>query len=268
MGVTFDNSEERFVFDFEHDGTDDIVSLTGEGYQMEAFGKCFYYGYEFSDQVDGNVRSAFIKHVKFTDDLQNNPDLTQFIKKAIDQLNRRINLYDYNLVVMPESSSRVNLYMLRYIYRFAQPLLRKMELVKSLPASISFDMDAYEQSYLNDVLENGRPRYTQAQKEEVKQSIGKMLDLIHQKDYFTIARDVRKSRFRPYMMNFLRFASEQDKELCATIRKQNILVIDDVTTSGSTLNEILRVLRILNEDNKVSIFSLIGRKDLMAETMN
>lgn len=268
MGVTFDNSEERFVFDFEHDGTDDIVSLTGEGYQVEAFGKCFYYGYEFSDQVDGNVRSAFIKHVKFTDDLQNNPDLTQFIKKAIDQLNRRINLYDYNLVVMPESSSRVNLYMLRYIYRFAQPLLRKMELVKSLPASISFDMDAYEQSYLNDVLENGRPRYTQAQKEEVKQSIRKMLDLIHQKDYFTIARDVRKSRFRPYMMNFLRFASEQDKELCATIRKQNILVIDDVTTSGSTLNEILRVLRILNEDNKVSIFSLIGRKDLMAETMN
>ncbi len=268
MGVTFDNSEERFVFDFEHDGTDDIVSLTGEGYQVEAFGKCFYYGYEFSDQVDGNVRSAFIKHVKFTDDLQNNPDLTQFIKKAIDQLNRRINLYDYNLVVMPESSSRVNQYMLRYIYRFAQPLLRKMELVKSLPASISFDMDAYEQSYLNDVLENGRPRYTQAQKEEVKQSIRKMLDLIHQKDYFTIARDVRKSRFRPYMMNFLRFASEQDKELCATIRKQNILVIDDVTTSGSTLNEILRVLRILNEDNKVSIFSLIGRKDLMAETMN
>lgn len=268
MGVTFDNSEERFVFDFEHDGTDDIVSLTGEGYQVEAFGKCFYYGYEFSDQVDSNVRSAFIKHVKFTDDLQNNPDLTQFIKKAIDQLNRRINLYDYNLVVMPESSSRVNQYMLRYIYRFAQPLLRKMELVKSLPASISFDMDAYEQSYLNDVLENGRPRYTQAQKEEVKQSIGKMLDLIHQKDYFTIARDVRKSRFRPYMMNFLRFASEQDKELCATIRKQNILVIDDVTTSGSTLNEILRVLRILNEDNKVSIFSLIGRKDLMAETMN
>ncbi|MBR2237658.1 MAG: hypothetical protein IJ887_07250 [Prevotella sp.] len=267
MGVTFDNKEQRFVFDFEHDGKDDIVSLTGDGYQVEAFGRCFYYGYEFSDQVDGSVRSAFIKHVKFTEDLQNNPDLTHFIKKAIDNLNRRINLYDFNLVVMPESSSKVNQYMLRYIYRFAQPMLRKMELVKSLPARISFDMDAYEQSYLNDVLENGRPRYTQAQKDEVKQSIAKMLDLIHQKDYFTIARDVKKSRFRPYMMNFLRFATEQDKELCATIRKQNILVMDDVTTSGSTLNEVLRALRILNDDNEITIFSLIGRKDLMAETM-
>ena len=267
MGVTFNTTDQTFVFDFEHDGIGDIVSLTGDGYQVEAFGRCFYYGYEFSDEVDGSVRSAFIKHVKFTDDLQNNPDLTQFIKKAIDQLNRRINLYDYNLVVMPESSSKVNQYMLRYIYRFAQPMLRKMQLVKALPANIGFDMDGFEQSYLDDVLENGRPRYTKAQKEEVKQSIQKMLDLIHQKDYFTIAKDVRKSRFRPYMMNFLRFASEEDEQLCATIRKQNILVMDDVTTSGSTLNEVLRTLRILNEDNEVTIFSLIGRKDLMAEAI-
>ena len=267
MGVTYDNTEKKFVFDFEHDGAEDIVGLTGDGYQVEAFGKCFYYGYEFSDQVDGIVRSAFIKYVKFTEELQDTPDLTNFIKKAIDNLDKQIDLYDYDLVVMPESSSKVNQYMLRYIYRFAQPTLRKMELVKSLPASISFDMDAYEQSYLNDVLENGRPRYTQAQKDEVKQSINKMLDLIHQKDYFTIAKDVKKSRFRPYMMNFLKFASEEDAELCSKIRQQNVLVIDDVTTSGSTLNEVLRTLRILNEDNEITIFSLIGRKDLMAESL-
>ena len=35
------------------------------------------------------------------------------------------------------------------------PMLRKMELVKALPASISFDMDGYEQSYLNDVIQEG-----------------------------------------------------------------------------------------------------------------
>ena len=51
------------------------------------------------------------------------------------------------------------------------------------------------------------------------------------------------------------------------IRKQNVLVIDDVSTSGSTLNKILRTLRILNEYNEITIFSLIGRKDLMAESM-
>ncbi|MBR4690177.1 MAG: hypothetical protein IKO90_06915, partial [Bacteroidales bacterium] len=69
MGVTFDIEKNCFVFDFEHDGVNDIIRLTGEGYQVEAFGKCFYYGYEFSDEVDGNVRSAFIKYVKFSESL-------------------------------------------------------------------------------------------------------------------------------------------------------------------------------------------------------
>ncbi len=57
-----------------------------------------------------------------------------------------------------------------------------------------------------------------------------------------------------------------DEELCSMICQQNVLVIDDVTTSGSTLNEVLRTLRILNEDNDITIFSLIGRKDLMADS--
>ena len=266
MGVRFDNEEQRFVFDFEHDGAEDIVSLTGDGYQVEAFGKCFYYGYEFSEQTDGALRTAFIKYVKFSPSLQDKPDLTQFIQKAINNLSHKVNLYDYDLVVMPESSSRVNQYMLRYIYRFAQPTLRKMELIKQLPSRISFDMDGFQEAYLDDVLENGRPRYTEAQKAEVRQSIEQMLDLIHQKDYFTIARDVKKSRFRPYMKEFLRFASTADEELCRSIREQNVLVIDDVTTSGSTLNEVLRTLRILNDDNQITIFSLIGRRDLMADS--
>jgi hypothetical protein len=264
MGVKYIEGG-KFLFDFEHDGIDDIISLTGDGYQIEAFGKCFYYGYEFSEQVDGNVRSAFIKYVKFSERLLDNPELTNFIQRAIDNLNKVIDLYDYDLVVMPESSSKVNLYMLRYIYRFAQPMLREMELVKALPERISFDMDGYEKQYLNDVLENGRPRYTEKQKEEVKQSINNMMELIHQKDYFTIAKDVKKSKMRPYITKFLTYKDESDKELCTRIHNQNILVIDDITTSGSTLNEVLRALRVINDDNNISIFSLIGRKDLMAD---
>lgn len=267
MGVTFDDIEKKFVFDFEHDGAEDIVSLTGNGYQVEAFGRCFYYGYEFTAQVESSVRTAFIKYVKFSEALQNSPDLTSFIKKAVDDLHKKINLYNYDLVVMPESKSEVNKYMLRYIYRFAQPTLCKMTLVKALPANISFDMDAYEKQYLDDVLENGMPRYSSTAKEQAKDSINTMLEMIHKKEYFTIARDVKKSRLRPYIMNFLRFGSEEEKELCSKIHQQNVLIIDDVTTSGSTLNEILRTLRILNEDNEITIFSLIGRNDLMADSL-
>ena len=89
MGVTFDDTTKKFVFDFEHDGAEDIVSLTSNGYQVKAFGKCFYYGYEFTEQVESSIRTAFIKYVKFTNDLQNTPNLTDFIKNAIDNLHKK-----------------------------------------------------------------------------------------------------------------------------------------------------------------------------------
>lgn len=265
MGIKF--LDEIFTFDFLHDNNQDIIKLTEDIYQVKAFGKCFYYGYEFSDDVNGNVRTEFIKYLKFNNNLKSEHNLTQFIQRAIDNLHSKINLYDYNLVIMPQSSSKVNQYMLRYIYRFAQPTLQYMELVKALPEDISFDIKAYEKQYLDDILENGRPRYTEQQKESAIKSINEMMDLIHKKDYFTIAKDVKKSKFRPYIFHFLNFKNDEDKDLCATIRKQNILIVDDVTTSGSTLNEILRALRIINEDNNITIFSLLGRKDLMVESI-
>ena len=37
MGITYDSILQRFVFDFEHDGSEAIVSLTGTGnYQPNA----------------------------------------------------------------------------------------------------------------------------------------------------------------------------------------------------------------------------------------
>lgn len=262
MGITYKNITHKF----SHDGVNDIIELTGMGHQVEAFSKCFYYGYEFSENVDGSVRSSFIKHLKFCPDLRSDKNLTQFIQKAINDLNRKTNLYDYDFVIMPEFSSRVNEYMVRYIYRFAQPMLREIMLVKSLPERIDFDMDAFSRQYLDTTLENGRPRYTESQKQQVIETISDMMDSIHKKDYFTIAKDVKKSKMRPFIVDFLSFRDEEDKKICKSIQNQNVLIIDDIATSGSTLNEVLRTLRILNENNNITIFSLIGRKDLMVES--
>ena len=119
-------------------------------------------------------------------------DIGLSIQRAVDSAHEKINLYYYDIVVMPENRTKINQYMLRYIYRFNQPKLCSVEDILSKP---------------------------------------------------------------------------MDEELSSRIRQQNVLVIDDVTTSGSTLNEVLRTLRILNEDNDITIFSLIGRSDLMAESM-
>jgi hypothetical protein len=140
MGVTFDDTEKKFVFDFEHDGAED---------------KSFQ------------------------------------IRKAIDTVHKQIDLYKYDLVIFPQCRSRECQYMSRYIYRFNQPRLRNFDEVLSSPMS---------------------------------------------------------------------------EELSSMIRQKNVLVISDFKTGSSTLNEVLRSLRIVNDDNNITIFSLIGRKDLMADS--
>lgn len=136
MGVTFDDIEKKFVFDFEHDGADDI-GLS--------------------------------------------------IRTAVDSAHKKINLHHYDIVVMPENRNKINQYMLRYIYRFNQPKLCSVEGILSKP---------------------------------------------------------------------------MDEELSSRICQQNVLVIEDVTNSGSKLNEILSALRLLNEDNEITIFSL-GINDIL-----
>ena len=149
------------------------VKLVEKGYHLETFGKCFYYCCEPHCRIDDAE------------------DKGLFIRKAVDGLDKKINLYKYDLVVMPEMRNKDNVYMMRYIYRFNQPRLYTVNEILAMP---------------------------------------------------------------------------MDENICSMIRQKNVLVIDDVTTSGSTLNEILRSLRIVNDDNNITIFSLIGRNDLMAES--
>ena len=134
MGVTFDDTEKRFVFDFEHDDSEDIG---------------------FS------------------------------IRTSVDSVHKKIDLYNYDIIVLPQIRTKVNQYMLRYLYRFNQPKLCSVDEILSKPI---------------------------------------------------------------------------EEKLLSRIRQQNVIVIDDETTNSSTLNEVLRTLRTLNENNEITIFSIIGRK--------
>lgn len=59
--------------------------------------------------------------------------------------------------------------------------------------------------------------------------------------------------------------SAKDIGLYESVCNKNILVVDDITTSDSTLNELLRTLRIHNKENEISIFSLNSRKDFLVD---
>ena len=155
--------------------------------------------------------------------------------------------------------SEINRDMLKYLNRFASPDIVSMEMIKELPSKIEFDYNRFTIEVLNSKLPNGRNRYTSQQKEVVIKNIQTMMKSIHNLDYFSIARDVNKTKYRQYIRNYYIFKDENDKRLFESIQNTHILIIDDIVTSGTTISHLLKCLRSVNDSNNIVIFSLIGK---------
>lgn len=61
---------------------------------------------------------------------------------------------------------------------------------------------------------------------------------------------------------FLKFKNEESEKAFAALNNPNILVVDDINTSGATLNEIIRIAKKVNPQSKIFIFTILG-KDLL-----
>lgn len=138
-GVKYDANSDTFSFNFEKDDEIDIIKLTKVGYNVYAFGHCFYYAYEFTDNVSSDKRTAFIHSIKFPDKRISDEDKNKFITNAVNSLDRDISLPSYDLIVYPESLSELNREMFGYMNRIAQPKIANMESIKDLPSKIEFD---------------------------------------------------------------------------------------------------------------------------------
>lgn len=259
-GVRYDENSDIFIFDFENDNETDLIQLKKVGYKVAAFNHCYYYAYEFTKNVDSASRTSFINSIKFPEGRITEQDKNTFIVNAVNKLDSDISLPSYKLIVYPESMSELNRDMLGYLNRFASPEIVNMELVKTLPSKIEFDYNRFKVEVLDAKLPNGRGRYTERQKQEVLSKINTMMDEIHNLEYFSIARNVKKSKYRQFIRNYFTFKDENDKKLYETILNTNVLIVDDIATSGTTLSHLLNCLRSVNDTNNIVIFSLIGKK--------
>ena len=123
------------------------------------------------------------------------------------------------------------------------------ELVKSIPTDIQFDWEMFDSDFK---YEQDSSRYINMKK-YVEETL---LPSIHDLDYFSLAESV-KPKYRKYIKNFLRF-SEEDLIRFSNLQCQNILVVDDINTPSSTLNEILRIINRINYRCSIFVYTLIG----------
>ena len=90
-------------------------------------------------------------------------------------------------------------------------------------------------------------------------AIKRMMDGIRKLDYVKIGTYI-KAKYRPYIKNFFMFKSDEDEKFYKAIKNENALVVDDVSTTMSTLQYVVNTLRLINDENELTLFCLLGNK--------
>lgn len=244
--------EDRYRFDYTYNYPTDIIHLFNKKVYNTTFkGSVYYFGYEFTSNSSSKDRSDFIKFIKGTGDTSiSKHELNQFIENPINELDRKFNIDSIDCFVYPISQRSQLVQSIVDVFNgYANRSAHKASysLVKSAPVDIEFDWESFEAD-----VEPGTLRYNQ-----MKDYIDtKLIPAIHGLDYFSLAKNV-KPKYRKYIKNFLNM-SEQDAARFSRLKGKKILIVDDINTSGSTLNEILRSIRKINNECEVFIFTLIG----------
>lgn len=253
-GISFNGK--TFDVRFFDSSDDDIIDIVIPFVYESTFdNNVYYFGYQFNKDVPSRIRSKFIHWIKgLEDDKPDIDTIENLVAFPLVELNKEVNLSTFSCTLYPRSN-RSDL--TRLIQRSAFHIIPSMnissfELIKTLPKNIEFDWDKFNADYEGEI---GDHQYTQI-KEYIENTL---MPRIHSLEYFSIAQNV-KYKYRPYIKNYLSFENPEQETAFKALNGGNILILDDINTSGSTLREILKIIRVLVPESKIYIFTLIGNK--------
>ena len=243
-----------YIIDYnENDSTDLIYLENPQLYKSSLGNHTYWFGYKFNPEVSSKERTEFINYIKRVGENKiSDKDLEYLITRPLFTLDKVINLYNIDAFIYPLSNrSKLVTDMVRVINGWTSREMVRMsfELVKSIPTEISFDWDTFNADYGDDLN-----KYNQMV-DYVKDIL---LPKIHSLDYFSLAHNV-KPKYRSYITNFINFKDNDIDKISSLKEGSNILIVDDINTSGSTIKEIIRKLNKLNSKCNIFIYTLIGK---------
>lgn len=253
-GLSIEN--DKVVYNADADSPNDVMNvIEPDIYKSEFGGNVYYFGYSFKKSASRKDRTTIIRWIKgLGQDVADSASVKNMIDKALLYFNKNVNISDISCIVYPRSgrSSLTNT-IIKELGDFSQrdTIKTAIEFVKSLPKDVSFDWEEFDFEYDGVIGDN---QYNQI-KDYIESTL---LPSIHSLDYFSLADSV-KVKYRRYIKNYLNI-DERSKEVIKSIQSGKILIVDDINTSGSTLNEIIRIIRKINNQCEIYIFTLIGKE--------
>lgn len=252
-GITYNEKDNTFNFDFNVDKKDDLVDLNPSLRQINIFDKVYFYGYEFKDHVSSNIRTEFIHQIKGLSQTKiNDLDFQRFLIHPVIQLGHK-GLSKFNTLIYPRSErSEINKLLVRYIRaysRITSESVISIELIKQLPKNIKFDFDYFEE-------QNGDDERFPKWKKKAEKLINK---INNSTEYFSLAKSV-SSNMRRFIYNYLNFEDDKMQHAKDNIEGKNLLLVDDINTSGSTLIECIKAIYKVVEPKQIVILTVLGRE--------
>lgn len=239
----------KFHFDYFSNSASDLIDVIEPQLYTSIHGnKLYRFGYRFNSNSSRGDRTRFLHFLKGIGDyVIDEAELERFISRPLAVLD---DLYNIDCLVYPLSGrSELVSKIVKTVNRFTSHDMSRFsyELVKSIPIEIEFDWNSFESDHGDEYGYSQMKDYVEKE----------LLPKIHSLDYFSLADSV-KLKYRKYITNYLEFSSDKAKEI-SNLDNRTILVIDDMNTSGSTLDEILRILGRLNNSCEIYIYTLIGK---------
>lgn len=259
MGIKYiqEGNKNKFQYCFNANSEDDFIEfnelpLVPVDLKLN---NVYYYGYSFvdNDNAPSKLRTKFFNYLRFEDSLDKQEKQT-FIGNALNKLHKEINLYDIDVLVYPQSRSKLNLTTIGIINKLVpNKKFIDIELIKKLPENIGFDFDAWKTEILTDDKFPGDNA-----KQQAINAVKALLEKIHNSDYFSIAESVRKNKYKTYIEPFLYF---HDSNISIIKNAKLIFLLDDVATTGATIFSALKSIRSINHEAKIIVFTIIGKKE-------
>ena len=254
MGLYYLEKEKAFRFDFEKDFESGIINLCEpELYTTDFKNSVYKFGYKFNDSVESKIRTMFINQLKeITNRSWTEKNNYEFLTKPLLLLDKEIGFSKFDTLIYPMSNrSTLVQEIVKYVGRFIpneKPFFT-FELFKNETKNVKFD----KKRYFND---NKEKFVNEKKRLEAEKTIDDLMQKINNSDYFRIG--IQKQKYKGYFYDYLLFNDEDMLRFCK-IENKKILLLDDINTTGSTIDEMLSYINSLNDTNEIFIFTIIGK---------
>jgi len=243
--------DETYEFDFENDRPGGILNLCEPKLlSNNKFGYIYKFGYKFNDGVSKGLQLEFIRKLKGIQNFKNNEEYRNFLLKPLKLLDKHIrHIWNIDICLFPQSRSPINREIVTYLSDIARskPFI-SFEMFKQNMQNIGFDFERY-------IYDNDKIWITDLDKQRAVKRAEDYIAKVKKRDYFSIARI--DGKYKKYFTNFLICNSKKLENIIRKKENLNILIIDDISTTGTTIKEMIDFTYTIGGEHSVYIFSVI-----------